>query len=43
MVPKILFFAPNSPLLRKIGGEKKKKKGNYKALCFSSKRNKEQL
>ena len=38
------FFAPKSPLLRKSGGEKKKKKGNYEAFCFSGKRkNKEQF
>ena len=34
------FFARKSPLFRKSGGEKKKKKGNYEAFCFSSKRNK---
>ena len=37
MVRKI-FFAPNFPLFRKSGGEKKKK-GNYEAFCFLSKRN----
>ena len=36
MVHKI-FFAPNFPLFRKSGGEKKKK-GNYEAFCFLSKR-----
>ena len=35
------FFAPNSPIFRKRGGEKKKKKrDDYEALCFSSKSNK---
>ena len=34
------FFAPNSLLFRKNGGEKKKKKGNYEAFCFLSKYNK---
>ena len=33
------FFAPNSPLFRKSSGENKKK-GNYEAFCFSSKRKK---
>ena len=38
MVRKMFFFAPNnSPLFLKIVGEKKKK-GNYEAFCFSSKR-----
>ena len=33
------FFAPNSPLLRESGGQKKKqKRNNYEALCFWSKR-----
>ena len=31
------FFAPNSPLFQKSGGEKKNKKGgSYEAFCFSS-------
>ena len=34
------FFAPNSPFFRKSGEEKKKKKDNYEAFCFLSKRNK---
>ena len=34
------FFAPNSPLIRKSSGEMKKERGNYEALCFSSKRKK---
>ena len=34
------FFAPNSPIFRKRGGEKKKKRDDYEALCFSSKSNK---
>ena len=34
------FFAPNSPLFPKSSGEMKKKKGNYDAFCFQSKRKK---
>ena len=37
MVRKI-FFASNSALFQKSGREKEKKKGNYEAFCFSSKR-----
>ena len=33
------FFAPNSPLFRKNGEEKKKKRGNWEVVCFSSKHN----
>ena len=33
------FFAPNSPIFRKRGGEKKKKRDDYEASCFSSKSN----
>ena len=35
-----IFFAPNFPLFRKSGLEKKKKRGSYEASCFSSKRKK---
>ena len=40
---KHFFFAPNSPLFGKSGGEKKKKRGNYEAFCFSSKHNKKRI
>ena len=43
MVCKTFFFAPNSPLFGKSGEEKKKKRGNYKAFCFSSKHNKKRI
>ena len=34
------FFAPNFQLFQKCGREKKKKRGNCEAFCFSTKRNK---
>ena len=33
------LFTPNSSFVQRSGGEKKKKKGNYKEFCFSSKPN----
>ena len=32
-----IFFATNAPLFLKSSGEKKMKKGNYEAFCFSRK------
>ena len=43
MVCKTFFFAPNSPLFGKSGGEKKKKRGNYEAFCLLSKHNKKRI
>ena len=40
---KHFFFAPNSPLFGKSGGEKKKKRGNYEAFCLLSKHNKKRI
>ena len=36
----MFFFAQNSPLLRKSGGEKMKKEDNCEGFYFSCKRNK---
>ena len=33
------FFTPNTSFVQRSDGEKKKKKGNYKEFCFSSKPN----